>query len=143
MTTSPSASAATNPPILLLPRDTDTDLCDAVLDRWAVSGDTLQLHLRGEIDLHTAEPLRALLARAAACGFTDLVVDLSGVSFADSAFLDLLDGWAGPGRRYRLTGESRTVDHLLLAAVRAGCPPPAPRGPGAPPARGGPRGAGR
>ncbi|WP_030299413.1 STAS domain-containing protein [Streptomyces katrae] len=82
-------------------------------------GATLVVHLTGEIDHFSAGPLRALLASAAADGYTGLVLDTEQVTFADSGFLAVLDWWPRHGRRLRLANCSRAVKRLLHAAAAA------------------------
>ncbi|SEB60088.1 STAS domain-containing protein [Streptomyces sp. TLI_105] len=76
--------------------------------------------LAGEIDHHSAAPLRALLASAADNGRTGLVLDTARVTFCDSGFLAVLDWWHRHGRRLRLVNSSRAVGHLLNAAIATG-----------------------
>ncbi|MFD3940771.1 STAS domain-containing protein [Streptomyces sp. NPDC058611] len=98
------------------------------------------VHLTGEIDHFTAAPLRALLASAAADGYTGLVLNTSRITFADSGFLAVLGWWARHGRRLRLANRSKAVQLLLdAAAASAGQPwPDAAEEPaaGSPPADG-------
>lgn len=48
------------------------------------SGDRTVVHVAGEIDVYTAPALREELAGLVDAGKTDLVVDLTDVSFMDS-----------------------------------------------------------
>ncbi|MEU1277955.1 STAS domain-containing protein [Streptomyces sp. NPDC005805] len=89
------------------------------------AGTLLCVALRGEIDYVTVSPLRAIMASAAAAGFTRLILDTSRVVFADSALLGALGLWCRDDRRLRLAAPSRAVQRLL-EAVRdcRGCPAP-------------------
>ncbi|MFF3645670.1 STAS domain-containing protein [Streptomyces sp. NPDC002564] len=80
-------------------------------------GTTLVVHLAGEIDHDTVSPLRALVASAAADGYTGLVLETQHVTFCDSDFLAVLDWWPRRGRRLRLATRSRAVRHLLDVAA--------------------------
>jgi anti-sigma B factor antagonist len=53
-------------------------------------GDSRVFALRGELDLETAPALRQRLHRAIEEGHTDLVVDLSGLTFLDSTGISVL-----------------------------------------------------
>lgn len=65
------------------------------------SGDRTVVHVAGEIDVYTAPTLREELASLADAGRTDLVVDLTEVSFMDSTGLGVL---VGALKRVRTTG---------------------------------------
>ena len=67
--------------------------------------------LSGELDAHTAGRLRSLLAEQLLAGPGNLVIDLSGLSFIDSAGLAVLIA-ADKGMR-------RAGTKLVLAAPRA------------------------
>ena len=67
--------------------------------------------LSGELDAHTAGRLRTLMAEQLLAGPGNLVIDLSGLSFIDSAGLAVLIA-ADKGMR-------RAGTHLVLAAPRA------------------------
>ncbi|GHG07529.1 STAS domain-containing protein [Streptomyces filamentosus] len=89
---------------------------DIVVAACTTLGATLVVHLAGEIDHHSAAPLRTLLASAADNGYTGLVLDTAHVTFCDSALLAVLDWWPRRGRRLSLANRSRAVRHLLEAA---------------------------
>ncbi|MCT4351568.1 STAS domain-containing protein [Streptomyces sp. Je 1-79] len=78
---------------------------------------TLLVRLTGEIDHHSAAPLRAILLSAAADGRTDLILDASRVTFCDSGLLGVLDLWSRLGRRYRIDAPPPVVLRLLRAAA--------------------------
>lgn len=59
------------------------------------------VHVAGEIDVASADRLRERVALLLSEGRTDLVVDLTGVSFMDSTGLGLL---VGTLKRVRLAG---------------------------------------
>lgn len=65
------------------------------------SGDRTVVHVAGEIDVYTAPALREELAGLVDAGKTDLVVDLTDVSFMDSTGLGVL---VGALKRVRTTG---------------------------------------
>ncbi|MCB8901107.1 MULTISPECIES: STAS domain-containing protein [unclassified Streptomyces] len=88
-----------------------------VVDSCTTLGTTLVVRLVGEIDCYSVAPLRALLASAAADGYTGLVLDTARVAFCDSSFLAVLDWWPRRGRRLTLANRSRAVRHLLIAAA--------------------------
>ncbi|WP_435972647.1 STAS domain-containing protein [Streptomyces sp. Qhu_M48] len=80
-------------------------------------GPTLVVQVAGEVDRFSSAPLRALLASAAADGYTGLVLDTSLVTFCDSGLLAAVAWWPRKGRRLRLVNSSRAVRHLLAAAA--------------------------
>ncbi|MFF3838157.1 STAS domain-containing protein [Streptomyces sp. NPDC001930] len=88
-----------------------------VVDSCATLGTTLFVRLVGEIDCYSIAPLRALLASAAAGGYTGLVLDTARVAFCDSSLLAVLDWWPRRGRRLTLANRSRAVQRLLIAAT--------------------------
>lgn len=94
----------------------DNAPCDIVVRSCTTLGRTLILHLAGEIDHASAAPLRALLASAAADGYTGLVLDTEHVTFCDSGLLAALRWWPRQGRCLRLVSRSRAVQRLLRAA---------------------------
>jgi anti-anti-sigma factor len=53
-------------------------------------GDTVEITLGGELDLHTSELLTAAIEQAVADGPRAVVLDADGLSFADSAGLRAL-----------------------------------------------------
>jgi len=59
------------------------------------------LHVAGEIDVSSSDRLREQVAQLLARGRTDLVVDLTGVTFMDSTGLGLL---VGTLKRVRVAG---------------------------------------
>ena len=65
------------------------------------SGDRTVVHVAGEIDVYTAPTLREELAGLVDDGKTDIVVDLTDVSFMDSTGLGVL---VGALKRVRTTG---------------------------------------
>ena len=65
------------------------------------SGDRTVVHVTGEIDVYTAPTLREELATLIDEGRTDLVADLTAVSFMDSTGLGVL---VGALKRLRTTG---------------------------------------
>lgn len=103
------------------PHDSGADTAPGVIvvHSCTTLGTTLVVHLTGEIDHFSAAPLRALLASAAADGYTGLVLDTSRVTFCDSGFLAVLRWWPRQGRRLRVTARSRAVQRLLDAAAAA------------------------
>lgn len=62
--------------------------------------------VRGELDLATAEPLRAHLAEIVAAGFTDVQLDASDLTFCDSSGLAALIGTA---QRLRESGGALAI----------------------------------
>ncbi|MFD3471397.1 STAS domain-containing protein [Streptomyces sp. NPDC058682] len=71
----------------------------------------------GEMDIDRAEEFRARLLRAVATGGGDLVVDVSALTFCDSAGLNVLLGARAEaeeaGRRVCLAGPTLQVRRLL------------------------------
>ncbi|MFJ8082760.1 STAS domain-containing protein [Streptomyces sp. NPDC096205] len=125
-------STSTTSPILTHPtsrHDTGADTAPyaIVLHSCTSVGDTLVVHLAGEVDHYSAAPVREILA--AAHGYTGLLLDTSRVTFADSGLLALVDSWTGPRRRLRMTNTSRPVQRLLDVAAAAGQHPPRSRRP--------------
>jgi anti-anti-sigma factor len=53
-------------------------------------GDAVVVHLRGELDLYSAEELRAALANAIASAPSRIVVEMSDVAFMDSTAFSVL-----------------------------------------------------
>ncbi|MFE2011343.1 STAS domain-containing protein [Streptomyces sp. NPDC059491] len=88
------------------------------------AGDALRIALHGEVDHHSATPLRLLLDAASRNGYRRLVLDTSLVTFADSALLRILRGWTEQGHHLRLTGVTPAMERLRAAAWG---PPPTPR----------------
>lgn len=95
----------------------DTGQPVIVVHSCTTRGDTLTVHLAGEIDCWNAGPLRVMLTTAAAYGYTHLVLDTSRVTFRDSALLKVLESWVGAGRTACLENPSRAAQRLLSAAV--------------------------
>ncbi|OLT33056.1 hypothetical protein BJF79_35340 [Actinomadura sp. CNU-125] len=60
------------------------------MDVARVHGDTAVVAVTGEIDLHTADTLRARLVALHATGLRHLVVDFGGVAFCDATGLGSL-----------------------------------------------------
>ncbi|MEW2136574.1 STAS domain-containing protein [Streptomyces sp. NPDC005409] len=112
-----SAELPTQVPPTVHDSGADTEPGGIVVHSCTTLGSTLIVRLTGEIDHFSAAPLRALLASAADDGYTGLVLDTRGVTFADSGFLAVLDGWPRHGRRLRLAHRSRAVKRPLHAAA--------------------------
>ncbi|MFF0276985.1 STAS domain-containing protein [Streptomyces sp. NPDC004330] len=90
----------------------------------ASAGGTLHVALHGEVDHHSAGPLRLLLATAGTIGCRRLVLDTSLVTFADSSLLRILHSWTEQGGRLTLTGVTPAMERLRAAAWGS---PPSPR----------------
>ncbi|MCY0918491.1 STAS domain-containing protein [Streptomyces sp. H27-G5] len=122
-------STATSSPILAhtTPHDTGADSAPCAITVHS-RGNVLTIAPTGEIDHHTARPLRVTLALAAAHGYTGLVLDTSRVTFADSGLLRVLDEWCRHGRRLRMVNQSKAVQRLLAAAAATGPAVPSPYG---------------
>jgi anti-sigma B factor antagonist len=86
------------------------------IDRVAGKDGTVLLHLRGELDLGSADRLRRALAELPA-GATTIVLELRGVEFMDSSGLAALIGARNDavraGRSFRVTGAAGSVRLLL------------------------------
>ncbi|MER7948811.1 STAS domain-containing protein [Streptomyces sp. NPDC096079] len=91
-----------------------------VVDSCTSLGTTLVVRLVGTIDAFSVAPLRALLASAAADGYTLLVLDTARVACCDSSLLAVLDWWPRRGRRLTLVNRSRAVRRLLVDVVPEG-----------------------
>jgi anti-sigma B factor antagonist len=105
-------------------------------------GTTVVLELAGELDLHTVVSLRMRLAEAVAQGGSDVLVDLTGITFIDSmglaTLLNALRRLTRAGRRLlvvspggpalrmlRLTRLDSTFDvYESASAALASGPPP-------------------
>ncbi|MEU6167064.1 STAS domain-containing protein [Streptomyces tanashiensis] len=87
-----------------------------VIDSVTTLGITLVVCLVGEIDGHSVAPLRALLASAAADGYTGLVVDTARVTLCDASLLAALGWWSRQGRRLTLVNRSGGVPRSQYAA---------------------------
>jgi stage II sporulation protein AA (anti-sigma F factor antagonist) len=89
---------------------------------------TTLLRLQGELDLLSAPDLVELLHDHRPAPGTRLIVDLSGVTFADCAGLRPLVAAVSRGRRSGdavvLTGASRPVARVLAALSAPGSSPP-------------------
>ncbi|MFI1655049.1 STAS domain-containing protein [Streptomyces sp. NPDC020472] len=109
-------------PVLPAVHDSGADNAPGVIvvDSCTALGTTLVVRLVGEIDCYSVAPLRALLASAAADGYTGLVLDTAQVTFCDSSLLAVLDWWPRRGRRLTLANRSRAVRRLLTAAAADG-----------------------
>jgi anti-sigma B factor antagonist len=59
---------------------------------WLIPAAATVVHLRGELDLATADPTRERLLRRLRSCTSLLIADLSGVSFCDAAGLGVLVG---------------------------------------------------
>ncbi|WCD84771.1 Anti-sigma-B factor antagonist [Streptomyces xanthophaeus] len=92
----------------------------ALIDLKAVvrNGSDLRATLAGELDFHTAGQVEPRLIELAASGQHSLVLDLSGISFCDSAGIDLFmrlhHRCRTAGTRLRLCG----VPPLLVKSMR-------------------------
>lgn len=81
-------------------------------------GSTTELHLNGELDIATADELRRHIAEVVAAHDPErLLLDLSGLSFADSSGLSVMV-WAhqlmtGRGRQLRLQRPQSRVLRIL------------------------------
>ncbi|MGW6414809.1 STAS domain-containing protein [Streptomyces sp. NPDC055055] len=127
-------TTSSNPPILptasaagLTAREESADAAPygiSVRSFTVCAGDTLRIALHGEVDHHSATPLRLLLDTASRNGYRKLVLDTSLVTFADSALLRILCAWTEQGRHLRLTGVTPAMERLRAAAWG---PPPTPR----------------
>ncbi|MEU3727467.1 STAS domain-containing protein [Streptomyces sp. NPDC031705] len=100
--------------------------------RSALRDGVLAVGLAGELDHYSCAPLRALLDEGAALGARRLVLDAAGVTFCDSALLDVLDRWGRGGRRWELAAASRSVRMLLELWDRVRVPPAPVSGPARP-----------
>ena len=80
--------------------------------RTVTHGDQIVVHVAGEVDAHSVAPLRAELAALTDAG-TDLVVDLTAVTFLDSTGLGVLVGALkrahGKGGRLELVIDAERV----------------------------------
>ncbi|MGW1929774.1 STAS domain-containing protein [Streptomyces sp. NPDC001919] len=81
----------------------------------------MHVALHGEVDHHSAGPLRLLLGTARTIGYRRLVLDTSLVTFADSSLLRILRSWTEQGGRLTLTGVTPAMERLRAAAW--GSPP--------------------
>jgi anti-sigma B factor antagonist len=92
------------------------------IDRVAGKDGTVLLHLRGELDLGSADQLRSALA-ALPAGVASVVVELRGVEFMDSSGLAALiaarNDAVRVGRAFRVTGAAGSV-RMLLDRTAAG-----------------------
>jgi anti-sigma B factor antagonist len=92
------------------------------IDRVASLDGTVLLHLRGELDLGTADRLRHALGQLQA-GVTSIVLELRGLDFMDSSGLAALiaarNDAVRAGRAFRVTGAAGSV-RLLLDRTAAG-----------------------
>ncbi|MEV7085168.1 STAS domain-containing protein [Streptomyces sp. NPDC093085] len=78
------------------------------------TGDAVVLTVGGDLDLETIAPLAAAVTEAAATGAGPVVVDLSGVTFADSTTVNVLLRARGSlGPRLRLARPSAFVRRLF------------------------------
>ncbi len=90
---------------------------------WAEVGRVLTIRIRGEIDHHTAAPMRADIDELLFSHRpTELVLDMSGVSFMDSSGLGLIMGRYGilrqlGGRLILEDPSPETVSILRLAGM--------------------------
>jgi anti-anti-sigma factor len=85
----------------------------SISDAGAAGGDTTVVSVRGEVDVDTAPSFQRGLLRAIGAGREGLIVDLSQVSFLDTAALTELVGAfdslrkQGGGRLAIVAGDSR------------------------------------
>lgn len=93
-------------------------------------GKSAVIHARGEIDAVTSPTLRAGIDRVARAGFTDVIIDLTQVTFLDSTAIGVLVGRlkalrqlggsltvASPTPRVQRLFEVTAVDQLLMGPV--------------------------
>ncbi|MEV5607351.1 STAS domain-containing protein [Streptomyces sp. NPDC052225] len=91
-------------------RNTRQHLRLVVLD----TPDTLHLIVAGEVDIDTVEPLRLALAAATHRSSLPVSVDLSAITFADTAIVNtLLRARLDLAERLRVSATSRPVRRLL------------------------------
>ncbi|MGY0025129.1 STAS domain-containing protein [Streptomyces sp. cg35] len=95
---------------------------DIIIRSCTTAGPALWIELQGEIDHHSARPLRTVLAAGAVHGYRHLSLDVRRVTFADSALLNVLDRWSRHGRSLHLRTSSPAVQRLMEAARCAGRP---------------------
>ncbi|MER7756371.1 STAS domain-containing protein [Kitasatospora sp. NPDC097643] len=88
----------------------DLGIADGLLVQFATRGDRVRATVRGEIDLDVAEGLGEALETALEASRAGLDVDLSAVTFCDSAGLNLL---------LRLRNTAHRTDRTV-AITRAG-----------------------
>jgi anti-anti-sigma factor len=82
---------------------------------WRIEAGMAVVTLQGELDIHTAPSARAVIAEAARSN-ADVILDLSGLAFADSSVLNLVL-WARNSLRPRLAGPlPRQLARLFRAA---------------------------
>lgn len=81
---------------------------------------SLVVALRGELDLASAPRVAVVIEQALHDGWDDLVLDLRGLSFIDSAglhlLLDLRRRVTGDGVRCAISADARPVERLLAIA---------------------------
>ncbi|MFE6889987.1 STAS domain-containing protein [Streptomyces sp. HUAS MG91] len=93
---------------------------DIIIRSCAAVGSALWIELQGEIDHHSARPLRTVLALGAVHGYRHLRLDARRVTFADSALLRVLGRWDRHGRSLHIGTSSPAVRRLMDAARRVG-----------------------
>ncbi|MER5947551.1 STAS domain-containing protein [Streptomyces sp. NPDC001904] len=93
---------------------------DIIVRSCAAAGSALRIELQGDIDHHSARPLRTVLTVGALCGYRHLSLDVRRVTFADSALLRVIDGWSRHGRTLHIGTCSPAVRRLMEAARRVG-----------------------
>jgi anti-sigma B factor antagonist len=76
------------------------------------------VHVTGEVDVGGAASLRQALTHAVGSGFVDLVVDLGGVTFIDSAGLGVLVGVLRSVRRHQGRLEIVVRDPGIVRVLR-------------------------
>ena len=81
-------------------------------------GSTVEVALCGDVDYTTAPALRDAIEALFNTGVMSIVIDASGVTFADTRLLDVL-GSFGPERSVTIVRPSEPVELLLDVAERA------------------------
>lgn len=86
--------------------------------RWQESGGRLTVYLEGDIDHHSAAPIRSHIdTKLYLCRPSELILDLSRVHFMDSAGLGLILGRytkaSELGVRFRLIDPSPHIQKIL------------------------------
>lgn len=86
--------------------------------KFKVSGDILIAHIKGELDHHNAAPLRRGIDRSMKVyGCRDLILDLKGVEFMDSAGIGIALGrykkLSKVGGRICIAGASTYIEKVL------------------------------
>ena len=91
---------------------------DEIVANLDLSGGTATVSLRGEVDVLTVDQVRVALGEALAAGPSEIVVDLTDLTFIDSTGLGaLIFGFQRArdrGVRFRLAHPSRAVHQILV-----------------------------